>query len=446
MEYFLSSQHWMDAFTPPLEKHLRMLAIKVRSLLEAEGSGPAEPSRLAIAASNNNIHRERSGSPNLRLSGKRPYVVAAITVLVIITALFVWTTRHDSGSLPPISTPNASPIFRPSASISSPPAPDAVPTTDISTLSSVAPAAAPAIPASAPSLPSFQPGTLPSDSRLAKAGDLWTNSLGMKFAFIPAGSFAMGNRLDTGATPHPVTITKPFLLAIFDVTRGDFTRFVSATGYVTTAEAEGYSIDFRNGTIVLIPNRSWKNAGFQQTDRDPVVHITHSDALAFCKWLASQDHRNYKLPTEAQWEYACRANSQTYFFWGDDPDDGTRFMNCADLTLKDKSLYLDVNFAQYHDGFAFTSPVGSFQPNPWGLYDMSGNVTQLCAHYWSPDLPTTPQIDPTGPAQPDADTHYINRGGSWLNQPLGCGSSSRYYASSRYRMSDLGMRLELDLP
>src|SRR5262249_6798212 len=128
---------------------------------------------------------------------------------------------------------------------------------------------------------------------------------------------------------------------------------------------------------------SWRNTGWKQTDDYPVVNITWNDALAFCKWLSEKEKREYRLPTEAEWEFACRAGTQTRFYSGDDLTSLKGFANIADVSLKQKvgadPKPYPFKYVEFDDGFAFTAPVKSFRPNAWGLFDMHGNVSQWCA-------------------------------------------------------------------
>ena len=183
-----------------------------------------------------------------------------------------------------------------------------------------------------------------------------TNSIGMKLKLIPAGAFKMGSPVsDKDASEdekplHDVEITHPFYLGVYPVTKGQFAAFVSGTDYKTEGEQAG-------------DKATWRDPGFVQTDDEPVVYVTWNDAMKFCDWL-SDKKKIYTLPTEAEWEYACRAGTTTVYSFGDDP-----------TTLGDYAWYLDNSGSRTH-------PVGGKNPNPWGLHDMNGNVFQWCADYY----------------------------------------------------------------
>ncbi len=155
---------------------------------------------------------------------------------------------------------------------------------------------------------------------------------------------------------------------------------------------------------------SWRNTGFEQTDEHPVVNVSWNDAVAFCKWLSRKEGKTYRLPTEAEWEYACRAGTTTRYYSGDDPETLAKVANVADAAAK--AQFPDWNHGiKASDGYVFTSPGGQFKPNAFGLYDMHGNVSQWCSDWYSEDYYTkSPTDDPTGP---DSGIERVLRGGCW---------------------------------
>jgi serine/threonine protein kinase len=163
-----------------------------------------------------------------------------------------------------------------------------------------------------------------------KADSEIVNSIGMKLAYIPAGKFMMGSpatepgRADNEGPRHEVEITKGFHLAIHTVTIGEFKRFVAEEGYKTEAENGSPNATYRGynkaqNYLCLMPGFSWRNTGWPQTDRHPVVNVSWYDAKAFCAWLSRKEKKRYGLPSEAQWEYACRAGTTTRYWNGDIP-------------------------------------------------------------------------------------------------------------------------------
>jgi formylglycine-generating enzyme required for sulfatase activity len=239
------------------------------------------------------------------------------------------------------------------------------------------------------------------------------NSIGMRFRPIPPGRFTMGDAELAECPPHEVTLTRPYYLGAHEVTIGEFRRFVSATGHRTDAEKEGWSQRYFAPSADWLPDRkaNWKNPGFAHTDEHPVVHISWNDAVAFCAWLSKKDGHKYRLPTEAEWEYACRAGSTTPFFWGEDEPSARKYANTADASLKSIYPGWHYHINDWDDGHANTSPVGSFRPNTWGLYDMSGNAWEWCADWFGRDYYLkSPAVNPLGPASGGS---RVLRGGSW---------------------------------
>ncbi len=269
------------------------------------------------------------------------------------------------------------------------------------------------------------------------APEMITNSIGMKLTLIPDGQFMMGRpqnehgKLADQRPPHSVKITKPFYLGTYSVTRGQFSKFVAATGYKTDAQTDGKGgFSFLGSTMitgalfaqVAAPQElNWRDPGFPQTDEHPVVVVSWNDAMAFCKWLSEKEGKTYRLPTEAEWEYACRAGTTTAYFFGDDPDELDRYAWFAD------------NSGQT------THEVGQKLPNHFGLYDMLGNAWQWCADWYENDYYAgSPPADPQGP---DAGSERVNRGGSWNNAPALCRCSSRAYGLPARRDFLIGFRV-----
>ena len=189
-------------------------------------------------------------------------------------------------------------------------------------------------------------------------------SLGPEMVWIKGGSFRMGDIQGSGSSDekpvHLVSVAR-FAMGRYELTVGEFRQFVKATGYKTNAEKQGscWTVGDDNG-------KNWRNSGFSQTENHPVVCVSWNDATAYAAWLSQQTGHTYRLPTEAQWEYAARAGTTTKYWWGNDI--GSNKANC---------------YGNYcGDRFEYTAPVGSFSPNPFGLYDTVGNVWEwTCSKY-----------------------------------------------------------------
>ena len=235
---------------------------------------------------------------------------------------------------------------------------------------------------------------------------LITNTLGMKLKLIPAGEFAMGSDVaDPDASEdekvdgekHRVRITRPFYLGTTEVTVGQFRQFVAAKNFKTEAERDrkgGYGWNEAKAKFTQGPRYTWRAPGFRQEDDHPVVNVSWNDAVAFCEWLSKQEGQTYRLPTEAEWEYACRAGRSTLYSSGDDPELLATVGNTADETAREK--YPDwTDTIKARDGFVYTAPVGRFHPNAFGLYDMHGNVWEWCADWYDPEYYSkAPAADP----------------------------------------------------
>jgi formylglycine-generating enzyme required for sulfatase activity len=290
------------------------------------------------------------------------------------------------------------------------------------------------------------------------------NSIGMKLTLVPSGEFMMGSGESAEETAaffnktygegllkadffqehpqHRVRITKPFYLGTYHVTRGQFKQFVADTSYKTDAEkAENpgaYVWDPDRKVFSLDEKHSWRNAGFEQTDEHPVVCVSWNDAAAFCQWLSKKEGKAYRLPTEAEWEYACRAGTTTRYSSGDDPEALAEVGNVADAAAR--AQFPDWKYTlKASDGYVFTSPVGSFKPNALGLYDMHGNAWQWCADWYGAEYYAAfPVDDPTGPA---SGNDRVLRGGSWGGGPLNSRSANRSRITPVYRSYNSGFRV-----
>ncbi|MDX1963629.1 MAG: formylglycine-generating enzyme family protein [Pirellulales bacterium] len=286
-----------------------------------------------------------------------------------------------------------------------------------------------------------------------------TNSLGMRLVYIPPGEFLMGNgetaesmadfhktnyhafnltpeRFAQEYPQHRVRITRPFYMGAYHVTRGQFRKFVDETGYKTVVEGRdgrppgALGVDAKSLSYGFLKDVSWRNPGYEQSDEHPVVMMTWSDAVAFCEWLSKKEGKVYRLPTEAEWEYACRAGTTTRYHCGDNPESLATVANVGDATLNEKFPHHGGTL-KARDGYFLTSSVGKFQPNSFGLYDMHGNARQWCWDWYKPDYYLeSPVDDPTGPGRGYLVREArVLRGGSWLSIPWECYSASRHWAN-----------------
>jgi formylglycine-generating enzyme required for sulfatase activity len=264
---------------------------------------------------------------------------------------------------------------------------------------------------------------LPDASRAQDAEKVITNSVGMKLALIPAGKFTMGSpkmemERDDEELQHEVAITKPFYMGVYEVTQGQYQNVMGKN-----------------------------NSVFRLSVDHPVEQVPWRDAVDFCAKLSGRldeqkAGRVYRLPTEAEWEYACRAGTKTVFHGGN--------------TLSSKEANINGNHpyggAEKGTLLNKTAKVGSYKPNAWGLYDMHGNVAEWCSDFYDPKYyKNSPKDDPKGPKEGVMHTGYrkdyfqVVRGGCWLDEARACRAAFRFrlQPSEPYRW--VGLRVVCEI-
>lgn len=248
---------------------------------------------------------------------------------------------------------------------------------------------------------------------------IWTPNTGM--VWIPPGSFTMGSptneqhRTSIEGPQTMVTISRGFWMGKCEVTQGEYLAVV------------GENPSYFNGDRSGPP---WYDQDYGHDPNHPVEEVTWFDATNYCHRLTTQERAAgrlptnyvYRLPTEAEWEYACRAGTTTRFYYGDDPD----------------YAYLEL-YAWYGDAFGATQPVGQLRPNPWGLQDMGGNVWEWCQDWYGP-YPGGTVTDPRGSV---TGTARVWRGGSWYQIGRYCRSAYRFSHFPTYSFNALGFRVVL---
>ncbi|WP_162528464.1 formylglycine-generating enzyme family protein [Novosphingobium sp. BW1] len=274
---------------------------------------------------------------------------------------------------------------------------------------------------------------------------------------IPAGTFLMGStKAETDAEqtlthhtglavdddfaprekPQHEVHVPAFEIATTMVTRGQFARFVAATGY--TAKGCYAYLGTKYG---MREDADWQSIGFPQSDQHPVTCVNYDDASAYVSWLSQETGTQFRLPTEAEFEYATRAGTTTSRYWGDDITLQCAYANGADITVQQRDS--DWITAQCHDDYYGPSPVATFAPNAWGLYDMIGNLYQLVEDCWHDTYEGAPS---DGSAWTDGaingsacELHPI-RGGSHSPHPGSMRSASRVMTNDT-RSAFVGFRV-----
>ncbi|QDT91989.1 bifunctional serine/threonine-protein kinase/formylglycine-generating enzyme family protein [Gimesia algae] len=219
----------------------------------------------------------------------------------------------------------------------------------------------------------------------------------IELMLIPPGKFLMGDQTATSAESdapqHQVSLTRPYYMSATEITNEQFREFVNATKYQTDAERSG-GYGMTGGSWVKTMDYSWKNLGdLPVQNQAPAVSISWNDATAFCEWLSDKTGDRYRLPTEAEWEYACRAGTDSAWFFGDQPSEMDQY----------------AWFLNNSDGQVY--PVKQKRPNAFGLYDVYGNEWEWCQDYYSASYySVSPVENPTGPAQ---GRERVRRGGGF---------------------------------
>jgi len=252
---------------------------------------------------------------------------------------------------------------------------------------------------------------------------------------IPSGSFMMGSpksekkRHEDEGPQSRVTIEKPFAVGKFEVTRGEFAAFVKATGHQT----KGGCRTWTGGKWETQPDKSWRSPGFAQDDNHPVTCVNWQDAGAYAKWLSGKTGKTYRLPSEAEWEYAARAGTKGPFsFKGK--------ISASKANYDAIETYDGSAKGQYR---AKTVPVDSFDPNPFGLYNVHGNVSEWTGDCWNDSYRKMPvKTKQTGAAWTAGNCNSrVVRGGSWYYDPRVLRSAFRSRLTTDNRYNGYGFRL-----
>ncbi len=267
-------------------------------------------------------------------------------------------------------------------------------------------------------------------------------------ARIPAGCFSMGSPSWEGGRDldeaQAQICLEGFDMALYEVSVEDFHRFVQASAYQTDAEwnrerAQGCFSEGADGGWTYVPGRTWRQPGFLQQARHPVVCVSWQDALAYIDWISAETGQQFRLPTEAEWEYAARAGNANSRYWGDAAELACQYANVADKLAADQYKGFEAHGCE--DGYAQTAPVGSYRPNGYGLYDMIGNVAEWTCSYYENSY----QGGEKRCSRRDSSALRVNRGGSWTTKPDWARSATRVRLWSRGRADSLGFRLVRDV-
>lgn len=258
---------------------------------------------------------------------------------------------------------------------------------------------------------------------------------------IQPGEFMMGSPLseelrDPDEGPrHRVRIGYALGVAQYKVTRGEYAAFVRATA---RPDGDGCWVwDNSSGRFQKDASRSWRNPGFEQTDQHPVVCVSWNDAKAYAAWLSQQSGQTFRLLSESEREYVARAGSSSSRPW-DDVAQTCRYANVADQTAAKEVLRIPV-WVECSDGYPYTSPVGAFQPNAFGLYDTMGNAWEWVEDCYRDTYERAP--DDGSPNTSRECAERVFRGGGWDNYPRNIRSAYRYRGAPGTRSSSIGFRV-----
>jgi formylglycine-generating enzyme required for sulfatase activity len=289
----------------------------------------------------------------------------------------------------------------------------------------------------------FRPGQVFSDA-LANSGR------GPVMMVVPHGGFRMGatdNELgaaDAEKPAHYVRFDRGFAMSRTPVTVGQFRRFVQATDYRPRATRRGHSIvyDERSGNFVRRSGVDWQSdyAGARAADSLPVLHVSVRDAEAYAAWLSEQTGHGYRLPSEAEYEYALRAGSQGRYPWGNTLPPSPRTGNLTGGNdVSPSGRRWNNAFVGYGDGYWGPAPAGSYSPNPWGLYDMGSNLSEWVSDCWHASYRRAP-ADGASWFNPGCRSRVV-RGGSWASSPVQARAAWRASSDSDMTNARVGFRV-----
>jgi formylglycine-generating enzyme required for sulfatase activity/DNA-binding winged helix-turn-helix (wHTH) protein len=267
-----------------------------------------------------------------------------------------------------------------------------------------------------------------------------------EMVMLPAGEFMMGspqderNRLQIEGLPRHVTIAKPFAMGKFEVTVDQFSAFVADTGMAGGNQCR-VMVEFDRGSPVWgPPNASFREPGFEVTGTQPVVCINWHDAQAYVAWLKRRTGKPYRLPTEAEWEYAARANTGTRYGFGSDETELCGFARFADLG----SRYRWHGACRGDTDAYGPLPVGQLKPNAWGIFDMHGNAWEWVEDCWTPNTSEIP-ADGSAFSRPGKCEVGVIRGGSFASGPGRLRSATRWPVPAAAHYHHYGFRVALSL-